>query len=171
MTMGKADVQSALSHMEDFERLTNVILYLTHPPQYAASQAARRQMVNSAKDPRVLQNLKTWPSLFTGMSWMINRRTPPHRDPAGFTAGFDYLSALGSAHAMLELEGLGLKVAYARGLVVGLAGKALTHEVKGWEGGDRVCIARWIRRLVFQDLEVEDVGWATIEGVATQLMV
>jgi len=169
-TMLKPAVHSAIDRIQEHEALMNVILYLTHPLQYASSKDARAKIILSGPDHRVAEHLKTWNSLFSGMSWMINRQTPSHRDGSGYTAGFDFLSVAGVASSVLELPDLGLKLSYERGCVVGLAGKALSHEVASWMGGDRICCARWIRQQVFQDLNAVGVDWPTVAVIGKLLM-
>jgi hypothetical protein len=130
------------------EHFINVLLWMLHGPQHEVSIFTQQAMKRSIKDPRVKESLNRWPSAFTGHTWILNRTTPPHRDSSGFNAGFDFLSVGGTARALLRVRDINLSCAYNPGTVVAIAGRVLTHEVCNIEEGDRVAVARWIRKAV-----------------------
>jgi hypothetical protein len=120
--------------------------------------------------PSVAEALEHWLSLATGMSWMINCRSPTHHDKSGSQEGYDYLSAWGDAKAQLQVEDLSLTVNYRRGCAVAIAGRTFTQAVENWGTNDlRTCIARWIWKSVFEAYVVLDLPWATVEAVEKQL--
>jgi hypothetical protein len=168
--MCELDVINALHMIDQGEGLMNAIMCLTHPEQFDASVTVLNKIRLDQPSPSVAEALDHWCSLATGMSWMINRRSPAHRDKSGFRAGYDYLSVWGDAKAQLQVEDLGLTVNYRRGCVVAIAGRTFTHAVEDWGTKDpRTCIARWIRKSVFQEYGVSDLPWATVKAVEQRL--
>jgi hypothetical protein len=90
------------------------VLLLTHPEQYVA---AAQVVSGHLADPKISAGWPhdiEWPSrVWQGISVMINRLTPKHRDEAGPKTGYDLLLAAGSANdAVLELDDLGAELEY-----------------------------------------------------------
>jgi hypothetical protein len=130
------------------EHFINALVWMLHESQFKASAAAQTAMKITVPDCRVKRSLETWPSIFTGHTWIMNRLTPPHRDKEGFNAGFDFLSVGGVAKAMLRVRDINMSCEYNPGTVVAIAGRVLSHEVTDIEVGDRIAIARWVRKAV-----------------------
>lgn len=130
------------------EHFINALVWMLHEPQYKASISAQRAMKTSKIDCQAKKALEHWPSTFTGQTWILNRTTPPHRDQHGFNAGFDFLSVGGVAKALMHVRDINLSCAYNPGTVVAIAGRVLSHEVSTVEDGDRIAIARWVRKTV-----------------------
>jgi hypothetical protein len=166
-------VQKAIRHSAGLEQLMNAIVYFIHPAQFRASVLALERQPDMPKAEtarqRVGQFLKTWPSIFGGMTWVLNRVTHAHRDRSGFDKTYDYLAVSGQASAQMFLRDLGLTIPYRRADVVALTGRFLTHEVGDWQGNDRVSSVRYIRADVFKDANIPEPGWADVQSVKAQL--
>jgi hypothetical protein len=68
---------------------------------------------------------------------------------------YDLLTCAGTyKDAELKVFDIGARFCYDPGTVVALAGKVLLHEVTEWTGGERICIARFIRDNVHNRVEV-----------------
>jgi hypothetical protein len=159
-----SEVQEALHCTAALDELMNFIVYITHLAQYEASVQGMANV--KAKEGNVIrESLSQWASIFTGQTWIINKKSPPHCDSSGFTAGFDYLTVLGTASSMLTLQDVNITAKYQPGTVVGLPGKALTHEVREWGEGDRICVANWIRKRLLIDHGANDVTWPQVTDI------
>jgi hypothetical protein len=185
--IGSKPVIKALNTTARIEYFVNALVWMLHGPQYRASIDAQEGIKTAVKDHRVHQALENWPSIFTGHTWIVNRTTPPHRDKGGFNGGFDFLSVGGTAKALMRVRDINVSCEYNPGTVVAIAGRVLSHEVCQVEDGDRIAVARWVRRAVLlkygmntrscEDQEqmsevgskdqngegdVKDMGWSTL---------
>jgi hypothetical protein len=154
-----------MNRILEVEAVINAIMMATHPAQYAASVKVQASLKAQYTAPRFIEAFNHWPSVASGFSWITNRITAPHRDGKGFKSGFDYLSVTGTNNAVLRLEDLGAQISYKAGTVVAIAGAVLTHEVQQWGGDPRTCIARWIRRKVFEENDVKTLPWAMVDRI------
>jgi hypothetical protein len=149
--------------MAQTQSLLDAMLLMTHPAQHSAAVQVMAQLradpVLSGPHPKV----STWPSnAWQGISAVINRITPPHRDLSGCKAGYDLLVSAGSAaQAELKLRDLGVTLAYKPGTAVLITAALLTHEVEEWGDGDRICYAQWLRRKSLIENGIPEPGWST----------
>lgn len=168
-----------------------VIVWLTHGLQYNASKAAIEQMKALAntshqkfQHDQIKDQLQRWTSIFTGHTYIINRPTPVHRDSNGFKAGFDYLTVSGTAKAILTLPDINATCCYNPGTVVAIAGRVFRHAADridvdnhshdSFEGGDRVCIARWVRQQILQEFGLmaeDDLPWSTMAALEERMKI
>jgi hypothetical protein len=153
----------AVRASEQLDRLINIIVYLTHPGQFNTSLAARTHL-RAVGTSDVKYYLGLWKSIFTGHTWVLNRKIRPHRDGQGFKAGYDYLTVLGTAFSQLHLRDINVTLDYRPGTVVGLPGRVLTHEVKDWGDGDRICIARWLRKNLLLRRSIPGFDWPLVSS-------
>jgi len=102
-----------------------------------------------------------WQSVYTGISVISNRKTPPHRDTKGRPEWFDVLLNYSDSGTSprLFLSDIGLDLEYSSGTVVAFCGSILEHGVEWWGGGDRICYAHFMRESVRDRLEVPPAGW------------
>lgn len=102
-----------------------------------------------------------WQSVYTGISVISNRRTPPHRDSKGRPEWYDMLLSYSGlfTRPRLCIGDVGLDLNYSSGTVVALCGSVLEHGVSSWGVGDRVCYAHFMRESVRERLEVSPAGW------------
>jgi len=148
-----------LTEITDTENDINLILSLIAPDLYHAGHEAMDQIHSSNPHPLV----KSWPSVFSGISVISNRKTIAHRDQGGWPACFDILLACGDySDAKFELPDVGGRFLYTPGTVVAVCGKVLRHAVYGWRGGDRVCYAHFMRDNVHNRLGVKRSGWSSL---------
>ncbi|KAL6298294.1 hypothetical protein BKA93DRAFT_707908, partial [Sparassis latifolia] len=50
--------------------------------------------------------------------------------------------------AVLRLDDLQMELGYCPGTLVGIWGRVLEHSCDVWEGGERICIAQYMRSAV-----------------------
>jgi hypothetical protein len=151
------------------EAFIQALVWLTHRHQYHASTSAINAIVKTNMESRIQAHLASWPSIFSGHTWIINRSTPAHKDVKGFKSGYDYLSASGSALAELKLPDAGITCSYNPGTVVALAGRVMNHEVNQLSEGNRISVARWIRTAILTRFGSgkgnPDFAWSTIKDL------
>ena len=106
--------------------------------------------------------LAGWASPFTGISVMVNRVTPTHRDTQGRHPWFDILVTHGPySECRMELRSLGVRLEYNSGTMVGVCGKAVPHAVSECIG-EHACIAYYMRDSVHSRLGVPAGGWMDV---------
>lgn len=121
---------------------------------------AGREALCQLQDQTDLQDtLKQWTSVFNGMSVIGNRETPCHRDNNSRAEWYDLLATIGPYRsAIMELPGIGLRVRYDPGTVMGLSGKIVLHGVAECDG-ERVCYAYYMRDTIHERGKVEVAEW------------
>ncbi|KDQ49020.1 hypothetical protein JAAARDRAFT_95005, partial [Jaapia argillacea MUCL 33604] len=83
-----------------------------------------------------------WSSVFTSLTLVSNRTTPPHLDRKGLVSGYDILVSAGThMGCFLNIKNLSAVVNYTPGTMIEICGNFLVHEVEHWEGGERLCFA------------------------------
>lgn len=140
--------------MGDPQELFNAVLMITHPDQYVQCVKLSRYVMSQTelvhREPRV----REWPSVFTGISVISNRLTGEHHDVRGTDAGLDLLACAGDPEkSVMDLCDLGIQLKYNSGTVVLLASRVVWYAVHGWERGDRVCFAQWMRARLIGEAE------------------
>src|SRR5208283_4480797 len=99
-------------------------------------------------------------STFNGISVIVNRKTPLHRDPGGQMEWYDVLLAAGTyTTATLDVPDLGAHFSCKPGTVVVICGRVLQHGVKSWEGGERICYAHFMRNNVLNRQNIQNSSW------------
>jgi hypothetical protein len=149
------------------EILHNAILSLIAPDLYDASNQAIEKLKNDQKG-RWLRSfhphVSLWPSVFSAWQIIVNRITPPHRDAGAAPSMYDVLTSLGthtSCHFILS--DCGTTFSYGPGTVIAICGRVLRHEVRSWEGGERICLAHYLRDNVHNRLGVPCPQWVLID--------
>lgn len=159
-----------LEAIQTTESFYNAIFFLTCPILYPIAIQAIEALRNYEKSQKIRLAASKWPSAFSGISTIINRATPPHRDPQGLHHGYDLLSMGGSARQVrLTLPDLGADFAYGPRTAVLIAGRTLRHSVGEWAGGDRHCRARWLRKGVLEHLGIQPGTWMTRDNLLAHL--
>lgn len=158
-----------MTAIADIEALLDVLLLLAHPSQYIAAVSVMEKLLVDKGLNRRARNLHLWPSCaWQGITVLINRITPPHKDSQGHPAGFDLLLSAGSTTtAKLKLPGLGATFSYQPGTVFLILGKQITHEVEAWGSGDRICYAHWLRHRSVKESAVGAIEWCKLDVVRT----
>jgi hypothetical protein len=153
-----------LEKISETSALLGGILFVMHPELYHMGMEAWKSILNSPdiikESELVLELLTLWMSPFSGMSVISNRETILHRDVKSRHEWYDLLLTLGDySDGRLEVPGLGIRVTYNPGSVVGIAGKVLRHGVAACKG-NRVCLAYFMRQKVLERLGVAFSGYS-----------
>ena len=147
-----------LDAISESNAIFSAILAVIHPNLYEAGWKTTKHLRDTPEigSPHVLSR---WASVFSGVSVISNRITPPHRDLSSRHNWYDILATSGTYQdCHLELPGLGITLEYGPGTVVGLSGKALEHVVPSFVG-DRVCYAYFMRDNVHEWARVAGSDW------------
>ncbi|KDQ53081.1 hypothetical protein JAAARDRAFT_137875 [Jaapia argillacea MUCL 33604] len=133
--------------------LMSAILRVIHPKLYDAGRLALTRLM--LEDEEVWDVLKVWPSVYSAMSIISNRLTPPHQDTQSQASWYDLLATVGPyPDAVMALPGLGLRLRYGAGMVVGFSGILLRHCVPA-NDSDRICYIYYMRDKVHEREDVE----------------
>ena len=151
-----------LDTISESNTILSAILAVIHPHLYDAGWQTTKHLRGTAEiDPQDL--LSRLASVFSGVSVISNRTTPPHRDLNSRAHWYDLLATLGSYQdCNLELPGLGISLEYGPGTVVGILGNVLEHEVPSFEG-DRVCYAYFMRNNMHEWADIPASEWMSIK--------
>lgn len=150
-----------LSDIHMAEPYINAILCLVAPQLSSVGMQAIRRIKAKEKDNANVQN---WPSNFTNIGVIINRKTPDHRDTGGYYPWYDMLVAGGDYdNCKLEMGDIGASFNYTAGTVVALCGKLLRHRVNSW-AGERICHAHYTRNNVINRLGLIKPTWVQYES-------
>jgi hypothetical protein len=107
------------------EQELNMLLSLVGPELYKAGSKAMNELTS---DPAAHPHVKAWPSVFSGISVICNRKTLAHCDQGGWAQCYDMLLAAGSYNkAVLSVPDVGAEFEYNPGTVVVLCGKVFHH--------------------------------------------
>jgi hypothetical protein len=151
-------VNSFLDHIFRAEQITSAINSLIAPELHSSGISTLKSLA-TAPDP-VGHYVRNWPSVASGISLIINRRTKPHKDQHGITSCYDLLMTAGNyTDCHIELEELKLMIEYLPGGIVAICGKVFKHAVQSWNGGDRICIAHYFRKNVFYRAKTKIPGY------------
>jgi len=151
--------------MQESSALIGSILGVVHPELYA--QGVEAMTVLSGEGARYVDNedqllraLKVWTSPFSALSVITNQSTPAHRDTKGRNEWLDLVVALGEDDSVgiMTFPGLGLSVGYDPGTIIAIAGKVIRHAAE-FEGGERACIAYYMRNKVQERLGIPAGTW------------
>lgn len=142
------------------ELLQDSILTLTAPNLYSSAQGAIYDLKQAAASHPQHANVDLWPSSLSGLQVIVNRSTPPHRDRGSAPSDYDLLVSVGThTEARIGLVDVRTTFSYCPGTVVLVCGRVILHEVSSWEGGERICVAHYVRDNVHNRLEVERPAW------------
>ena len=142
--------------------ILSTILAVIHPELYDTGQETMNRLRQHAEiQPQEV--LHRWTSAFNGVSVILNRLTPSHRDGKTRKHWYDLLVSLGNyQNCHLGLPGVGITVEYGPGTVVALLGSTLEHTVAHFEG-ERVCYAYFMRDRVHEWARVPSHSWMAIK--------
>jgi len=146
------------------EAVINGIAILICPQLHSIAAKAIEMVQEGQHLHKWHDNVKLWPSIFTGIEVISNRVTPDHRDAKAAAPVYDFLvSAATHQEAWLELPDVEAKLSYKPGTVVAISGKVLRHGVKDWDGGERICFAHFIRDAVHNRLKLPRPDWVSMK--------
>jgi hypothetical protein len=149
---------------ESIDVISNAITALVAPRQYDYGLAA----IELIKNGRHLYDrhpiLDSWISVWSGFAMIVNRVTAIHRDLGGAPEDYDLLFSSGTHNACnLDVPDLGATLSYRPGTAVAITGRVLQHGVKTWEGGERICQARFIKDAVHDRLGLPRPTWVNYD--------
>jgi hypothetical protein len=154
--------------MRETNALLGGLLSMIHPDLYwqgreALIKLSRNPEFVAQPEQQILQELlMNWANPFSAVQVIANRQTPLHRDVRGRNSWFDMLVTAGSyTGGRLELPGLGVRLDYPPGTVIGIASKVVLHGAGPVEG-DRICLAYFMRNKVLECLNVSAGTWTTV---------
>ncbi len=144
--------------------ISNAIMALVAPRQYDFGLAAIERIKNGHHLDSSHPILDSWISVWSGFSVIVNRATPLHRDLGGAPEDFDLLLSSGTHDACnLDVLDLGATLSYHPGTAVAITGRVLQHGVKGWEGGERICQARFMKDAIHDRLGLPKPTWVNYD--------
>lgn len=132
------------------------------PELYSLGNEAIRKLKTEPYLEKPHENVQLWPSFFSGIEVITNRITPLHRDPQAAPPVYDFLVSAGThKEAWLDLPDVRARVEYKPGTVIAVCGKVLRHGVAAWDGGERICLAHFIRDNVHNRLQLPRPDWVS----------
>jgi hypothetical protein len=156
-----------LKNIKATERTVNNLVALTAPDLLYGGQTALDHIKHRFSDHPGVQS---WPSVFSGISVIVNRKTLPHRDQGGWNSAFDFLVAAGTYEdSQLHVHDAQATFQYRPGCVIAICGKVLSHSVPSWTGGERICYAHFMRDAVWQRLGIRRSSWVS-QGLYAEFM-
>ena len=152
-----------LADIGESAALVSAILAVVHPDLFDTGMEAINRLghggYNIGEDPDRADVLSVWPSAFNGMSAIINRDTPSHRDTNSRAEWYDILVTIGRyQNLFLDFPGLNLKLKYEGGTVVAFSGRLLLHRVEGCKE-ERICLAMYMRDNLHHRLGLPAPTW------------
>ena len=145
------------------EIILNSIGILICQEQFEIGTTAIMKLKHGKDQRNPHENVKLWSSFFSGIEVISNRKTPIHRDTLSATVHYDFLVSAGRhTGAWLDLPDIKSRLLYNPCTVTAICGKILCHGVQDWDdGGERLCIAHFIRDSIHDRLELERPKWVT----------
>lgn len=143
--------------------LLNAVMALLHPGLFECGMdvllelTQRPEIHTDSYD--AMEVLKIWPSIFNALSIISNRESPRHRDNNSRPEWYDLLTSVGPFYnSVLELPGIGVRLAYNPGTVFAFSGRVLQHGVCECVG-ERVSLAFYMRDNVHDRVKVRGASW------------
>ncbi|KZP07464.1 hypothetical protein FIBSPDRAFT_759968 [Athelia psychrophila] len=155
--MHKRGVPSFITETGPMELLANAVTSVINPQLYLAG-------LQAANAVQTLQPTVLWASVWSGIALIVNRETPCHRDTGGSVSMYDLLVSAGTHQAChIDIHELGAEFLYLPGTMLALSGKALSHGVKTWGGGERICAAHFMKDGVHNRVGQARPGWPILD--------
>lgn len=156
--MTKCGVPSFIARNRPLETLVNAVTSVINPELYSAGLHAIHS-INSSP------HATPWLSAWSGITLIVNRETPYHRDSGGSISMYDLLVSSGTHQSCyIEVEELGAEFLYLQGTMLALSGKVLMHRVMSWAGGERICAAHFMKDAVHHRLNQPRPSWPVLEN-------
>ncbi|KAG1742094.1 hypothetical protein EDD22DRAFT_851636 [Suillus occidentalis] len=123
-------------------------LRVMHPNLYWSSLAAKLALglwADQNKSNEIGDRLREWPSVFTALAIVCNRRSPMHRDPLSRPQWFDAMTTFGNyGVATIKMPNLGIESVYPAGSMVAGSGQIIRHGLE-MADGDRTAWVWYMR--------------------------
>jgi hypothetical protein len=141
------------------------MMALIAPDLYTIGEEAVMRLKQGDELFRLDKNVVWWPSIFSAFQVIVNRITCAHCDSGSAPAFYDLLTSSDTHQTCtFQIANMGFGMSYAPGTVIAIAGKVLLHEVEKWEGGERICIAHYMRDMVLDWFELPRSEWVQINN-------
>lgn len=106
----------------------------------------------------------SWGSVWSGFSLIVNRMTPYHRDSGASISMYDLLFSAGTHQdCYIEVAELEAQFLYLPGTLLAVCGKVLKHRVESWAGGERICVAHFMKDAVHNRLGIARPEWPLLD--------
>jgi hypothetical protein len=140
--------------------MLSAIARVAHPDLY---WAGRNAFLALQEIEEINEVMTMWNSVFNGVSIIVDRESPLHRDVGTRAAWYDILATIGGdVDTSMRWPGLGISVSYRSGTVVLFSGFTIPHCVEMSEM-DRVCFAYYMKESVHARTSVLSPSWMTIK--------
>src|SRR5215510_16164249 len=160
-----------VSGVHNVELLHNAILALISPDLYWKGFEVVDRLLRGNFLSKHHQVTHHWISPFSAWQVISNRNTPAHRDVGAAPMVYDLLTCAGTyKRSLFYVHDLGARFHYTPGSVVAICGRVLLHEVKDWQGGDRICIAHYMCDSVHDCMRVSRPSWSVMDDKYCSLM-
>lgn len=155
--------------MPDTQPIINALTSYIAPHTFEAGCTSIKEIksIQQSLHPNApfIENVLNWPSVFSGISVISNRKTKYHTDKGGHDSVFDLLVSCGThSNCKIKVPELKLSFSYNPGTIVAVNGSFLHHAVEEWSGGDRICYAHYMKRNVHKRTGVTRPQWQNIKS-------
>lgn len=132
------------------------VLSIIHPDQYDMGRLTHDRIIHSNTSGTTVQE---WPSVYSALSIISNRKTPYHRDCHSRMPWYDSLMSIGPyGIAPLYLEPFRFRVNNPAGSLCAFSGMAIRHGVRKCMKS-RISFAWYMRENVREGQDVSPAGW------------
>ncbi|KAG1720445.1 hypothetical protein EDD22DRAFT_791165, partial [Suillus occidentalis] len=118
--------------------LITAALRVMHPNLYWSSLAAKLALglwADQNKSNEIGDRLREWPSVFTALAIVCNRRSPMHRDPLSRPQWFNAMTTFSNyGVATIKMPNLGIESVYPTGSMVAGSGQIIRHGLEMADG-------------------------------------
>ncbi len=134
----------------EFEWMVNLLLMWFAPDMHEQAAKSTEASKHDQDDlqPPYLQNVKDWPSVFSALTVISNRKTESHLDKGSYDSAFDILLSGGDySDCKFKVENtvIDAEFLYDPGTLIAVLGRVLHHGVPDWAGDDRICYAHYVK--------------------------
>lgn len=92
-------------------------------------------------------------------------------DNNGSWAWYDQVVSIGTYHqAILGMPDLKATFDYKPGTVIQFSGNLLLHEVGKWDSGDRICYAHFVKKAIFDKMEIPYPDWPILVKLQNRVL-
>ena len=153
-----------MANLDETGAILDAILSIVHPALFRMACEVLDKC--RKEEDRFADAVRLWPTCFNALHLIVNRETPFHRDTSARPGWLDLLISLGSygKTGIMGLRNLGVSVAYGTGSIVMLTSRVVMHGVPP-APADRLCLAWYMKDIIYHRMGVPDPGWSTIQQV------
>ncbi|KIK77599.1 hypothetical protein PAXRUDRAFT_41583, partial [Paxillus rubicundulus Ve08.2h10] len=134
--------------------ILSVTFLVMHPDRYASGMETLLKLASSTLDKEIKEIIPEWSIVYLVVSITVNQATSFHRDLSCQVHWLDMLATIGGDPDLhIELDNLGVRLAYSLETILSLSGKVLHHRVPAsvW---DQFCLVYHMRDNVQEGVRV-----------------